>query len=67
MRRPEIIEAEIIALKAELIMSQVFYKVKPQDESLRISDWVRNNSNGHFIGRTYFRDHMEKLVWEEDD
>jgi len=67
MRRPEIIEAEIKSLNAELLKSQKHYKVKPQDESLRISDHIRISSNGAFAGRTYFRSHMEKLVWEEDD
>ena len=38
-----------------------------KDESLRISDYIRSQSRSYFKGRTYFRSHMEKLVWEEDD
>ena len=36
------------------------------DENLYIPDYIRNNSNGIFNGKTYYEDYIQKLVWEED-
>lgn len=65
IRKPELIENEIIKLQKELKKSQKYYKIKPKkyDESLRIPNELKR----YFPNKNYFDNHMQKLVWEEDD
>lgn len=57
---------DITKMNAELEKSMMHYNnMSLEDlEKLRIPDSVRNK---YFNGRAYYKDSMEKLVWEEDD
>ena len=39
------------------------FKDEINDPELRIPDYLKQ----HFPDRSYFKNHMEKLVWEEED
>lgn len=67
IRKPHEIMEDIKKMNLELEVSMMHHNnMSLEDlEKLRIPDSIRKDK--YFNGRAYYKDSIEKLVWEEDD
>lgn len=64
----EVKGSELIRWISKAIDNDEFIKIgEVVSDVLLIPDYIRNNSDKHFNGRTHYNNWLEKTVWEEED